>query len=99
MFLGLDISTSITGVSCVDDRGKIIFCEHCDLRSRHCLFDKVEIFREFLGNTKFLQSVVKEVWIETPFVFFKGGGSSGKTMATLQRHFSDGPSIYDRYGG
>jgi len=85
MFLGLDISTSIIGVSCVDGNGEIIFCEHCDLRRRHCLFDKVELFREFLKDIKHLQTVVREVWVEEPFIFFKGGGSSGKTMATLQR--------------
>lgn len=85
MFLGFDISTSIIGVSCIDKRGEIIFCEHCDLRKCNGLFEKIDAFRQFLDNIRFLQSIVREVWIEEPFVFFNSGGSSGKTMAILQR--------------
>ena len=85
MFLGFDISTSIIGVSCISSRGEIIFCEHCDLRKKVGLFEKIDAFREFLNHIRFLQAVVQEVWIEEPFLYFKGGGSSGKTMAILQR--------------
>ena len=85
MFLGFDISTSIIGVSCVDSYGDIIFCEHCDLRREKTLFGKIDVFRNFLKNIRYLQTVVREVWIEEPFVFFNSGGSSGKTMALLQR--------------
>ena len=85
MFLGFDISTSIIGVSCISAHGEIIFCEHCDLRKEKGLFAKIDKFREFLGNARFLQVAVREIWIEEPFVFFNSGGSSGKTMALLQR--------------
>ena len=85
MFLGFDISTSIIGVSCISSRGEIIFCEHCDLRKEKGLFAKIDKFREFLGSIRFLSAIVREVWVEEPFLFFKSGGSSGKTMALLQR--------------
>ena len=85
MFLGFDISTSIIGVTCVDKRGEIIFCEHCDLRKHKTLFEKIDVFRKFLADIRYLQTVVREIWIEEPFVFFNSGGSSGKTMAILQR--------------
>ncbi len=85
MFLGFDISTSIVGVTCVDKHGEIIFCEHCDLRKHKSLFEKIDVFRKFLADIRYLQTVVREIWIEEPFVFFSGGGSSGKTMAVLQR--------------
>ncbi len=85
MFLGFDISTSIVGVTCVDKHGEIIFCEHCDLRKHKSLFAKIDVFRKFLADIRYLQTVVREIWIEEPFVFFSGGGSSGKTMAVLQR--------------
>ena len=85
MFLGFDISTSIIGVSCVSAHGEIIFCEHCDLRKEKGLFVKIDRFREFLQNARFLQAAVREIWIEEPFVFFNSGGSGGKTMALLQR--------------
>jgi|TARA_Y100000034_G_C6858437_1_gene390397 hypothetical protein len=85
VFLGFDISTSIVGVTCVDKHGEIIFCEHCDLRKHKSLFEKIDVFRKFLADIRYLQTVVREIWIEEPFVFFSGGGSSGKTMAVLQR--------------
>jgi len=85
VFLGFDISTSIIGVTCVDKRGEIIFCEHCDLRKHKTLFEKIDVFRKFLADIRYLQTVVREIWIEEPFVFFNSGGSSGKTMAILQR--------------
>jgi hypothetical protein len=85
VFLGFDISTSIIGVTCVDKHGEIIFCEHCDLRKHKTLFEKIDVFRKFLADIRYLQTVVREIWIEEPFVFFNSGGSSGKTMAILQR--------------
>ena len=85
MFLGFDISTSIIGITCVDKHGEIIFCEHCDLRKHKTLFEKIDVFRKFLADIRYLQTVVREIWIEEPFVFFNSGGSSGKTMAILQR--------------
>jgi len=85
MFLGFDISTSIIGVSCISKHGEIIFCEHCDLRKNKGLFEKIETLREFLADVRFLQVAAQEIWIEEPFVFFNSGGSSGKTMALLQR--------------
>ena len=85
MILALDISTSIIGVLWVDKQGEIIFCEHCDLRKHKPLFEKVDVFRKFLADIRYLQTVVREIWIGEPFVFFNSGGSSGKTMALLQR--------------
>jgi hypothetical protein len=85
MFLGFDISTSIIGVSCVDKEGKLLLSHHCDLRKEKDLFEKAEIFRNFLKERRFLQAIVREIWIEEPFMFFSSGGSSAKTMAKLQR--------------
>ena len=85
MFLGFDISTGIIGVSCIDSRDQIIFCEHCDLRKSKDLFEKIDVFKKFLGDIRYLQTVVREVWVEQPFMFFSSGGSSAKTMAVLQR--------------
>jgi len=85
VFLGFDISTGIVGVSCIDSRDQIIFCEHCDLRKLKGLFSKIDVFKKFLEDIRFLQPVVREVWIEQPFMFFSSGGSSAKTMAVLQR--------------
>jgi hypothetical protein len=80
MILGFDISTSIIGISCIDSRDQIIFCEHCDLRKHKDLFEKIDVFKKFLEDIRFLQAVVREVWIEQPFMFFSSGGSSAKTI-------------------
>jgi len=85
MFLGFDISTAIVGISCVDKNGDILFCKHCDLRKEKGLFAKVDCLKKYLADIRYLQSIVREVWIEEPFTFFRRGGSSDKTMALLQR--------------
>ena len=45
MILGLDISTSITGATIIDDKGNIVFCEAWDTR-------KLKNFFEFFGDQK-----------------------------------------------
>jgi len=86
MILGIDVSTSITGFAIVDDQGKIVLSEACDLRRDKDFFSKCLTIR-----TKILDIVgayggkVEHIYIEKPFTFFSSGGSSGKTMAALQR--------------
>ena len=48
MILGLDISTSITGVTIIDDDGEILLCEAIDTRNKNHykdLFDKANHIR------------------------------------------------------
>jgi len=40
MILGFDVSTSITGITIVDDCGKIVHSEYWDLRKYKDFFDK-----------------------------------------------------------
>jgi hypothetical protein len=40
MILGIDVSTSITGFAIVDNDGKIILSEACDLRKNKDFFVK-----------------------------------------------------------
>lgn len=84
MFLGLDVSTSIIGVSLINKTGDVLLCDHIDLRKHKNLFDKAEVVREYFGLHRYTQAAVEEVWIEQPFTFFNSGGSSAKTMALLQ---------------
>ena len=84
MILGIDISTSITGFAIVGE-GQIVYYDSIDLRKHKNVFEKVDHFRKFLSDTRFLQAVVREVWIEQPFMFFNSGGSSAKTMSLLQK--------------
>ena len=87
MILGLDVSTSITGFCILESSSEIIRCDAWDLRNKNKYnseFKKAALIKEQLCSIK-AQYPIEKVYIEKPFVFFKGGGSSGKTMATLQR--------------
>ena len=85
MILGLDISTSITGYALVDeDTGQLIEYGSFNLKKCKDMFEKGLFIK---GNlVELLQRhEVSKIFIEQPFTFFNSGGSSGKTMATLQR--------------
>ena len=49
------------------------------------LFDKAEFIRKDLKKLQKTHKI-NEIFIEQPFAFFKSGGSTAKTMATLQKY-------------
>tara|TARA_B100000085_G_scaffold285187_1_gene320348 strand:- start:1617 stop:2177 length:561 start_codon:yes stop_codon:yes gene_type:complete len=98
MILGVDVSTSITGFAVVAD-GQLVYYDSVDLRKYKNVFDKTIAMKEKIldlyemyqlnnddertfGNSKY---PIQQIYIEQPFTFFNSGGSSGKTMAALQR--------------
>lgn len=98
MILGVDVSTSITGFAVVAD-GEIVFYDSVDLRKLKNVFDKAIAIKEKIldiyemyqinnedekmwGDSKY---PIEHIYIEQPFTFFNSGGSSAKTMATLQK--------------
>lgn len=98
MVLGVDISTSITGFAVVAD-GQLVYYDSIDLRKHKNVFDKTIAIKEkildlyemyqldnddsmSMGNSEY---PIKHIYIEQPFTFFNSGGSSAKTMATLQK--------------
>ena len=86
MILGLDISTSITGYTILDGEAKIIKCEAWDLRNKRYfpdLYTKTSLIKLGLEEIK-KEYPIAHVYIEEPFTFFRGGGSTAKTMAKLQ---------------
>ena len=91
MILGIDVSTSITGFAIVDKKGKIVLSEACDLRRDKDFFSKCLTMREQILDLcdRFCADMnddgIEHIYIEQPFTFFNSGGSSGKTMAALQR--------------
>jgi Holliday junction resolvasome RuvABC endonuclease subunit len=87
MILGLDVSTSITGYTVMDYEGKIIRCDVWDIRNKNKYknhFDKASVIRDGLCSMK-AQLPIQHIFIEQPFTFFNSGGSSAKTMASLQK--------------
>ncbi len=86
MILGLDVSTSVIGYTILDEEAKIIICEAWDLRNKRLfsdLYSKGSFIKQELEKIK-QQYQIDHVYIEEPFVFFRSGGSTAKTMAKLQ---------------
>jgi|3_EtaG_2_1085321.scaffolds.fasta_scaffold66442_2 hypothetical protein len=87
MIIGLDISTSITGVTVLDESGKVVFNEAWDFRNKKrfpTLFHKGQEVKELLRqvNDEFY---ISSVFIEQSLQSFRSGFSSAKTLSTLSR--------------
>jgi Holliday junction resolvasome RuvABC endonuclease subunit len=66
MILGLDISTSITGLAIVDKSGKLLYTDHIDTRKEKNIFDKANKVRASLLELKNSNSI-EHIFIEQPF--------------------------------
>jgi len=99
MFLGLDVSTSITGVSIIDKNDQILICDHIDTRKYKNFFEKVEVVKEYFEERRYTQAAVQEIWIEQSLQSFRSGFSSAHTLSTLAR-FNGVVSwlVYNFYG-
>lgn len=86
MILALDVSTSITGYTLMNEDGSIETIGHIDLRKAGDFFEKARLVGDTLLRIEQASyKIIDTVYIEQPFSFFKSGGSSARTMATLQR--------------
>ena len=74
MILGIDVSTSITGITILDKDGEILECSHIDLRKEKNFFKKAELVETALIRATELIDI-EEVYIEQPFTFFSSGQS------------------------
>ena len=84
MILGLDISTSITGATVIDNKGDVIVCEAWDTRKYKNFFEKAAYIRNKLVDTKIKFPITKIV-IEQSLQMFRAGFSSAKTLTTLSK--------------
>jgi hypothetical protein len=87
MILGLDISTSITGVTVIDNDGKVVFNEAWDFRNKKyfpTLFHKGREIKELLRQIDD-EFNISSVFIEQSLQSFRSGFSSAKTLSTLSR--------------
>ncbi len=88
MILGLDISTSITGATVIDDDGKVVYCESWDTRNKKkfpTLFEKSDFIKEKLLNEIEDQFHISHVYVEQSLQSFRSGFSSAQTLSTLAR--------------
>lgn len=84
MILGLDLSSSITGLCVLDDNGNIVTKEHIDLRKQNTFFDKISLTKErLLGIIS--ENNIEQIWIEQSLQAFRPGLSSAKTLLTLAK--------------
>jgi hypothetical protein len=83
MILALDISTSITGYTILDD-DKIIICSHIDLRKEKSLFKKAKMISDVLAGIAY-RFEISEVYIEQSLQSFRSGFSSAQTLSLLSK--------------
>jgi len=84
MIAGLDISTSITGITVLDNIGRVVLCDAWDLRKYKGFFLKVEKAKVLLEEVAKDQKIEK-IFIEQSLQSFRSGFSSAQTLSTLSR--------------
>jgi len=82
MILGLDISTSITGITLLDRDGKIVYNLAVDTRKYKDFFEKAEVVEIAIKD---LGIKPEQIFIEQSLQTFRSGFSSAKTLSTLAR--------------
>jgi hypothetical protein len=82
--LGLDISTSVVGISIVQDLSPILL-EYVDLTRCENFWEKVDVMTKYLTElkTKDIAQEIKYVGVEEALIGFKSGMSSAQTITTL----------------
>lgn len=87
MLLGLDVSTSITGATVLDNDGKIVYCEAWDMRNKNkfpTLLYKASYIKSMLWHMED-RFGIDSVYIEQSLSRFRPGFSSAKTLLTLSK--------------
>ena len=84
MILGIDISTSVTAFTLLDDDGKIVLCEAVRLEKVKSIFDKSSSIKKYVTQINSNHNITV-VYIEEPLMSFQQGMSSAKTISTLMR--------------
>ena len=82
MILGLDVSTSITGATLLDDKGEVIYNDAWDTRKFKNFFRKAE---EISAKMDLLPVAPTRVYIEQSLQSFRSGFSSARTLSTLSK--------------
>lgn len=84
MILGLDISTSITGITVLNEDGSILHNEAINLTSKkiETFLQKAEVVKKRLIELKHLYNI-KKIFIEQSLNAFRPGLSSAQVILTL----------------
>ena len=84
MILGLDISTSITGYTILDNDGNIIVCDHIDLRKEKNFFQKCSAVEGRLAAIR-NDYFIERIYVEQSLQSFRSGFSSAQTLSLLSK--------------
>jgi len=85
MIVGLDISTSCTGISLLYDDGTYFSIHHVDMKDEKSFYKKVDmVIKKLLEIVPFPYPVPK-FYVEAPLLVFKMRASMASTIALLQR--------------
>ena len=89
MILGLDVSTSITGISVIDKSGEILLYEAWDMRNKRYFstpWHKADFIENKLRDLSIRRNfIVEKIYIEQSLQAFRPGFSSAKTILTLAK--------------
>lgn len=85
MICGLDISTSITGATVLDNDGNIVYNEAWDTRRFKDHFEKAKFIRSQISLMCEKFENIEQIYIEQTLQSFRSGFSSAKTLSSLSR--------------
>ena len=92
MIIGLDVSTSITGITILGDNAEVILNEAWDTRKLKDFFEKADFIKGQIRSIhkKVSAHITKANWIDAIYIeqslqAFRSGFSSAKTLSTLSR--------------
>ena len=85
MILGLDVSTSITGITILEKDGTLVYNDSWDTRKYKSFFEKVDYVEKEIIHLSKLYGGFERVFIEESLQTFRSGFSSAKTLSTLAR--------------
>lgn len=83
--LGLDVSTSNTGVAFLDDHGKILKLDHIDFKGCETFWQKCDRLRARFRDFYYEYPTLSNFYIEEPMKRFATGFSSAEVISMLQR--------------
>lgn len=84
MYLGLDISTSVTGFTVLSESGDVLLCDHIDLKKFDNMLQKARRVQNIFYDLVVLYNI-EQIWVEESLQMFASGMSSAKTLTTLTK--------------
>ncbi len=87
MNIGLDISTSCTGVCLTSSSGQMIRMDYIDLKKQPTLWTKADVVRHFMEGflTPVERQSLESIFVEENLQVFRRGLSSARTLMTLAK--------------